>query len=97
LPARRRHWAGGSAGRAETALLGRRDAGTGLALMARLPKLALTLATALLLLASLAQAAPVTAYVRTADGKWLKTEATEVNGRITLTLKPEQLGGARPR
>jgi hypothetical protein len=53
----------------------------------------LALAMALLLLASLAQAAPVTAYVRTADGKWLRTEAAEVNGRITLSLKPEQLGG----
>ena len=46
-----------------------------------------------LLWASALAAAPVTAYVRGADGKWLKTQANDADGRITLSLKPEQIGG----
>jgi len=38
-------------------------------------------------------AAPTTAYVRGADGKWIKTPATDEGGRITLSLQPAQIGG----
>jgi hypothetical protein len=57
-------------------------------------KLAASAAVVLaLLLASSLWAAPVTAYVRGAEGKWLKTQANDEGGRITLSLKPEQIGG----
>jgi len=38
-------------------------------------------------------AAPVTAYVRGPGGKWLKTQANQEGGRVTVSLRPEQIGG----
>lgn len=39
-----------------------------------------------------ALAAPATVYMKTADGKWVKLQGTEDAGKVTLALKPEQIG-----